>query len=55
MANAGCSAAGGQGEWGTIAARAGLLVALLVLAAWFAMRAFGAHQRSLGLACVAVV
>jgi ABC-2 type transport system permease protein len=32
---------------GTVAGRVGLLCALLVLAAWFATRAFGLYQRSL--------
>jgi ABC-2 type transport system permease protein len=34
-------------DWGVIAGRLGLLAALTVLAAWFATRAFGVHQRSL--------
>ncbi len=34
-------------DWGLIAGRVGLLTALVVLAAWFATRAFGVYQRSL--------
>ncbi|HWK25804.1 MAG TPA: ABC transporter permease [Solirubrobacter sp.] len=34
-------------NWGVVAPRVGLLAALLVLAAWFATRAFGSYQRSL--------
>jgi ABC-2 type transport system permease protein len=34
-------------DWGLIAGRVGLLAALVVLAAWFATRAFGVYQRSL--------
>jgi ABC-2 type transport system permease protein len=34
-------------DWGVVAGRVGLLTALLVLAAWFATRAFGVYQRSL--------
>jgi ABC-2 type transport system permease protein len=34
-------------DWGVVAGRIGLLAALLVLAAWFATRAFTVHQRSL--------
>jgi ABC-2 type transport system permease protein len=34
-------------DWGLIAGRVGLLVALALACAWFATRAFGAYQRSL--------
>ena len=34
-------------DWGVVAGRVGLLTALVVLAAWFATRAFGVYQRSL--------
>jgi len=34
-------------DWGVVAGRVGLLTALVVLAAWFATRAFGIYQRSL--------
>ena len=34
-------------DWGVVAGRVGLLAALVVLAAWFATRAFGVYQRSL--------
>ena len=34
-------------DWGLVAGRVGLLAALVVLAAWFATRAFGVYQRSL--------
>jgi ABC-2 type transport system permease protein len=34
-------------DWGVVATRVGLLAGLLVLAAWFATRAFGVYQRSL--------
>jgi len=34
-------------DWGLVAGRVGLLTALVVLAAWFATRAFGVYQRSL--------
>jgi len=34
-------------DWGLVVGRVGLLTALVVLAAWFATRAFGVYQRSL--------
>ena len=34
-------------DWGVVAGRVGLLTALVVVAAWFATRAFGVYQRSL--------
>ena len=34
-------------DWGVVAGRIGLLAGLLLLAAWFATRAFTIHQRSL--------
>ncbi|HEY8465809.1 MAG TPA: ABC transporter permease [Solirubrobacterales bacterium] len=34
------------GDWGFIAARAGLLVVVLLLSGWFALRAVAAYQRS---------
>jgi ABC-2 type transport system permease protein len=44
---AGRSAAMGHTDWGLVASRIGFLVALLVVCAWFATRAFGSYQRSL--------
>jgi ABC-2 type transport system permease protein len=44
---AGRSAAMGDMDWGLIATRVGLLLALVVLSATFATRAFGTYQRSL--------
>jgi len=41
------SAAMGSFDWGLVAGRVGLLVALVVLCAGFATRAFGVYQRSL--------
>jgi ABC-2 type transport system permease protein len=46
-AEAGRSAALGHINWGLVATRIGYLVALLIVAAWFATRAFGTYQRSL--------
>jgi ABC-2 type transport system permease protein len=46
-AEAGRSAALGHIDWGLVATRIGYLVALLIVAAWFATRAFGTYQRSL--------
>jgi ABC-2 type transport system permease protein len=46
-AEAGRSAALGHADWGLVASRIGYLVALLIVAAWFATRAFGTYQRSL--------
>jgi ABC-2 type transport system permease protein len=46
-AEAGRSAALGHLDWGLVASRIGYLVALLIVAAWFATRAFGTYQRSL--------
>lgn len=46
-ADAGRSAALGHADWGLVATRVGYLVALLVVCAWFATRAFGTYQRSL--------
>jgi ABC-2 type transport system permease protein len=46
-AEAGRSAAIGEIDWGLVASRVGLLSALLLVAATFATRAFGAYQRSL--------
>ena len=46
-ADAGRSAAMGHVDWGLVASRAGLLVALLIACAAFATRAFGTYQRSL--------
>lgn len=40
------SAAMEKTDWGVVAGRFGLLLALAVLAAWFATRAFRAYQRS---------
>jgi ABC-2 type transport system permease protein len=44
---AGRSAAMGDLDWGLIAGRVGLLLALVVVSATFATRAFGTYQRSL--------
>jgi ABC-2 type transport system permease protein len=44
---AGRSAAFEPVDWGLVATRIGLLVALVVIAASVATRAFGAYQRSL--------
>jgi ABC-2 type transport system permease protein len=44
---AGRSAAMQKIDWGLVGSRIGLLVALVVLCAWFATRAFGTYQRSL--------
>jgi ABC-2 type transport system permease protein len=44
---AGRSAAMEKIDWGLVGSRIGLLVALVVLCAWFATRAFGTYQRSL--------
>jgi ABC-2 type transport system permease protein len=44
---AGRSAAMGHIDWGLVGLRLGLLVALVVVAATFATRAFGSYQRSL--------
>ena len=44
---AGRSAAMGDMDWGLIATRIGLLLALVALCATFATRAFGTYQRSL--------
>jgi ABC-2 type transport system permease protein len=44
---AGRSAAMQKLDWGLVASRVGLLVALVALCAWFATWAFGAYQRSL--------
>jgi ABC-2 type transport system permease protein len=44
---AGRSAAMQDIDWGLVASRAGLLLALVVVSAWFATRALGAYQRSL--------
>jgi ABC-2 type transport system permease protein len=44
---AGRSAAMQHIDWGLVASRIGLLVALVVLCATFATRAFGTYQRSL--------
>jgi ABC-2 type transport system permease protein len=41
------SAAMGSFDWGLVAGRVGLLVALVIVCAGFATRAFGAYQRSL--------
>jgi ABC-2 type transport system permease protein len=41
------SAAMGSLDWGLVVSRVGLLVALVVISAWFATRAFGVYQRSL--------
>jgi ABC-2 type transport system permease protein len=41
------SAAIGKLDWGLVASRVGLLIALALLAATFATRAFGTYQRSL--------
>jgi ABC-2 type transport system permease protein len=46
-AEASRSAAVGKLDWGLVASRVGLLVALALLAATFATRAFGTYQRSL--------
>jgi ABC-2 type transport system permease protein len=46
-AEAGRSAAGRHADWGLIATRTGFLVALLVVSAAFATRAFNAYQRSI--------
>ena len=46
-ADAGRSAALGHTDWALVASRVGLLALLLVVAAAFATRAFGAYQRSL--------
>ena len=43
----GRSAAMQKLDWGLVAGRVGLLVALVVLCAWFATRAFATYQRSL--------
>jgi ABC-2 type transport system permease protein len=40
------SAAMDKTDWGMVAGRFGLLLALAVLAAWFATRAFRTYQRS---------
>ncbi len=40
------SAAMEKTDWGVVAGRFGLLLALAVLAAWFATRAFRTYQRS---------
>ena len=45
--DAGASAAMQKLDWGVVARRVGLLVALVVLCATFATRAFGTYQRSL--------
>jgi ABC-2 type transport system permease protein len=44
---AGRSAAMGDLDWGLVAGRVGLLLALVVVSATFATRAFGTYQRSL--------
>jgi ABC-2 type transport system permease protein len=44
---AGRSAAMQKIDWGLVGTRIGLLVALVVLCAAFATRAFGTYQRSL--------
>jgi ABC-2 type transport system permease protein len=44
---AGRSAAMEKIDWGLVASRVGMLVALVVLCAWFATRAFASYQRSL--------
>jgi ABC-2 type transport system permease protein len=44
---AGRSAAMGELDWGLVAGRVGLLLALVVVSATFATRAFGTYQRSL--------
>jgi ABC-2 type transport system permease protein len=44
---AGRSAAMGDLDWGLVAGRVGLLLALVILSATFATRAFGTYQRSL--------
>jgi ABC-2 type transport system permease protein len=44
---AGRSAAMGDLDWGLVAGRVGLLLALVILSATFATRAFGVYQRSL--------
>jgi ABC-2 type transport system permease protein len=44
---AGRSAAMGDMDWGLITSRIGLLLALVVVSATFATRAFGTYQRSL--------
>ena len=46
-AEAARAAALGHTDWGLVAARVGLLIALLAACAMFATRAFGAYQRSL--------
>ena len=46
-AEAGRSAAMHHIDWGLVASRTGLLIALVVISATFATRAFGAYQRSL--------
>ena len=46
-ADAGRSAALGHIDWGLVASRIGYLVALLVVCAWFATRAFDNYQSSL--------
>ena len=46
-AEAGRSAAMGDLDWGLVAGRVGLLLALVVVSATFATRAFGTYQRSL--------
>lgn len=46
-AEAGRSASTGHADWGLVASRVGLLALVLVAAATFATRAFGAYQRSL--------
>jgi ABC-2 type transport system permease protein len=46
-AEASRSAAIGSLDWGLVAGRVGLLVALVVISAWFATKAFNVYQRSL--------
>ena len=46
-AEAGRSAAMEKIDWGLVATRMGMLVALVAVCAWFATWAFGAYQRSL--------
>jgi ABC-2 type transport system permease protein len=46
-AEAARSAAMGSLDWGMVASRVGLLLALVALSAWFATRAFGVYQKSL--------
>jgi len=43
---AGRAATQSNPNWGTVASRAGFLVALLALGVWFATRAFQAYQKS---------